>query len=53
MSVRYAAIGPVLHNWSSSRGLAIEAGQLEKRFGGRRALAGIDLAVAPGIVTGC
>ena len=50
MSVRYAAIGPVLHNWSSSRGLAIEAGQLEKRFGGRRALAGIDLAVAPGIV---
>jgi ABC-2 type transport system ATP-binding protein len=52
VSVRYAAIGPVLHNWSSSRGLAIEAGQLEKRFGGRRALAGIDLAVAPGIVYG-
>jgi ABC-2 type transport system ATP-binding protein len=33
-------------------GLAVEAERLEKRFGGRRALAGVDLAVAPGTVYG-
>ena len=33
-------------------GLAIEAERLEKRFGGSRALAGVDLAVAPGTVYG-
>jgi ABC-2 type transport system ATP-binding protein len=33
-------------------GLAIEAERLEKRFGGGRALAGVDLAVAPGTVYG-
>jgi ABC-2 type transport system ATP-binding protein len=33
-------------------GLAIEAERLEKRFGGRRALAGVDLTVAPGTVYG-
>jgi len=36
----------------SSGGLAIEAKRLEKRFGGRRALSGIDLAVPPGTVYG-
>ena len=37
----------------SPRGaLAIEAERLEKRFGGRRALAGVDLAVATGTVYG-
>jgi ABC-2 type transport system ATP-binding protein len=37
----------------SPRGaLAIEAERLEKRFGGSRALAGVDLAVAPGTVYG-
>jgi ABC-2 type transport system ATP-binding protein len=33
-------------------GLAIEAERLEKRFGGSRALAGVDLAVPPGTVYG-
>jgi ABC-2 type transport system ATP-binding protein len=33
-------------------GLAIEAEGLEKRFGGSRALAGVNLAVAPGTVYG-
>jgi daunorubicin/doxorubicin transport system ATP-binding protein len=33
-------------------GLAIEAERLEKRFGGSRALAGVDLAVTPGTVYG-
>ena len=33
-------------------GLAIEAERLEKRFGGSRALAGLDLAVPPGTVYG-
>jgi ABC-2 type transport system ATP-binding protein len=33
-------------------GLAIEVERLEKRFGGRHALAGVDLAVAPGTVYG-
>jgi ABC-2 type transport system ATP-binding protein len=37
---------------SSGRGLAIEAEGLEKQFGDRRALAGVDLAVAPGAVYG-
>jgi ABC-2 type transport system ATP-binding protein len=37
---------------SPPRGLAIEAERLEKRFGGRPALAGVDLAVAPGTVYG-
>jgi len=37
---------------SSGSALAIEAGRLEKRFGGRPALAGVDLAVAPGAVYG-
>jgi hypothetical protein len=37
---------------SSGGGLAIEAGRLEKRFGGRQVLAGIDLAVGPGTVYG-
>ena len=37
---------------SSSSGLAIEAERLEKRFGDNRALAGVDLAVAPGAVYG-
>src|SRR5262249_56694308 len=36
----------------SSGGPAIEAERLEKRFGDRRALAGVDLAVAPGTVSG-
>jgi ABC-2 type transport system ATP-binding protein len=33
-------------------GLAIEAERLEKRFGGSPALAGVDLAVAPGTIYG-
>jgi len=37
---------------SSGSALAIEAERLEKRFGGRPALAGVDLAVAPGAVYG-
>jgi ABC-2 type transport system ATP-binding protein len=37
---------------SSGSGLAIEAERLEKRFGGNRALAGVDLAVAAGAVYG-
>jgi len=37
---------------SSGSGLAIEAERLEKRFGDRSALAGVDLAVAPGTVYG-
>jgi len=37
---------------SSGSGLAIEAERLEKRFGDDRALAGVDLAVAPGTVYG-
>jgi ABC-2 type transport system ATP-binding protein len=37
---------------SSGSGLAIEAERLEKRFGDNRALAGVDLAVAPGTVYG-
>ena len=53
MSVTRAAPGPAMRSRpSSGGGLAIEAGRLEKRFGGRRALAGIDLAVAPGTVYG-
>jgi ABC-2 type transport system ATP-binding protein len=37
---------------SSRGGLAIEVERLEKRFGGNRALAGVDLAVASGAVYG-
>ena len=37
---------------SPGSGLAIEAERLEKRFGDNRALAGVDLAVAPGAVYG-
>ena len=37
---------------SPDAGLAIEAEQLEKRFGGRLALAGVDLVVVPGTVYG-
>ena len=37
---------------SPHSGLAIEAERLEKRFAGRPALAGVDLAVAPGTVYG-
>src|SRR5262245_64430752 len=37
---------------SPGSGLAIEAERLEKRFDGKRALAGVDLAVAPGTVFG-
>jgi ABC-2 type transport system ATP-binding protein len=37
---------------SARIGLAIEAEGLEKSFGGRRALAGVDLAVGPGTVYG-
>jgi len=37
---------------SSGSGLAIEVERLEKRFGRNRALAGVDLAVAPGAVYG-
>jgi ABC-2 type transport system ATP-binding protein len=37
---------------SSGSGLAIEAERLEKWFGDNRALAGVDLAVAPGTVYG-
>ena len=37
---------------SSGGGLAIEAERLEKRFGDTWALAGVDLAVAPGTVYG-
>jgi ABC-2 type transport system ATP-binding protein len=37
---------------SAGSGLAIEVERLEKRFGGNRALAGVDLAVAPGAVYG-
>jgi len=37
---------------SSGSGLAIEVERLEKRFGDNRALAGVDLAVAPGTVYG-
>jgi ABC-2 type transport system ATP-binding protein len=33
-------------------GLAIEAERLERRFGGQRALAGVDLQVAAGTVYG-
>jgi ABC-2 type transport system ATP-binding protein len=53
MSVAQAKPGPVRRgqpSWGS--GLAIEAERLEKRFGGGRALAGVDLAVAPGTVYG-
>ena len=37
---------------SSGSGLAIEAERLEKRFGAKRALAGVDLAVPAGTVYG-
>jgi ABC-2 type transport system ATP-binding protein len=37
---------------SPGSGLAIEAERMEKRFGDRQALAGVDLAVAPGTVYG-
>src|SRR5215472_1139230 len=53
VSVTRAAPGPAMRSRpSSGGGLAIEAGRLEKRFGGRHALAGVDLAVAPGTVYG-
>jgi ABC-2 type transport system ATP-binding protein len=40
------------HSWPSGGSLAIETGQLGKQFGGRQALAGVDLAVAAGTVYG-
>src|SRR5437763_1069641 len=43
---------PAMRHEPSSGGLAVEAKRLEKRFGGRRALSGIDLAVPPGTVYG-
>lgn len=42
----------ILSHPSSRSGLAIEAGRLETRFGAKQALAGVDLAVAPGTVYG-
>jgi ABC-2 type transport system ATP-binding protein len=44
--------GTVVNVAQASSGLAIEAERLEKRFGDRWALAGVDLAVAPGAVYG-
>ena len=53
MSMAQAKPGPARTGRpSSGSGLAIEAERLEKRFGGNRALAGVDLAVAPGAVYG-
>jgi daunorubicin/doxorubicin transport system ATP-binding protein len=53
MGVAQAKRGLVRRGRPSWRGgLAIEAERLEKRFGGRRALAGVDLAVAAGTVCG-
>ena len=53
MSVAQAKPEPVGRGQSSWRsGLAIEAERLEKRFGDNRALAGVDLAVAPATVYG-
>src|SRR5215468_967468 len=53
MNTAQATPEPARRNRSpSSGGPAIEAERLEKRFGDRRALAGVDLAVAPGTVFG-
>ena len=53
MSAGRAKPGPTRRGRPSpGSGLAIEAGRLEKRFGGKRALAGVDLAVTPGTVYG-
>src|SRR5262252_3252883 len=53
MNTAQATPEPARRNRSpSSGGPAIEAERLEKRFGDRRALAGVDLAVAPGTVYG-
>jgi ABC-2 type transport system ATP-binding protein len=53
VSAARAKLGPARRGRPSSGGeLAIEAERLEKRFGGRRALAGVDLAVAAGTVYG-
>jgi ABC-2 type transport system ATP-binding protein len=53
VSVAQAKPGWARHSQTSSHsGLAIEAERLEKRFGSRQALAGVDLAVAPGTVYG-
>ena len=53
MSMAQAKPGPARTGRpSSGSGLAIEAERLEKRFGDDRALAGVDLAVAPGTVYG-
>jgi ABC-type multidrug transport system ATPase subunit len=53
MSMARATPGQAGRSGPSPRGeLAIEAERLEKRFGSRQALAGVDLAVAPGTVYG-
>src|SRR5215467_698666 len=53
MNTAQATPEPARRNRSpSSGGPAIEAERLEKRFGDRRALAGVDLTVAPGTVYG-
>src|SRR5262245_41559780 len=53
MNTAQATPEPARRNRSpSSGGPAIEAERLEKSFGGQRALAGVDLAVAPGTVYG-
>ncbi len=52
MSVSQSGPEPGRYSWPSGGSLAIEAGQLGKQFGGRPALAGVDLAVAAGTVYG-
>ena len=53
MNTAQAKLGPVRRSQAQpGSGLAIEAERLEKRFGGRRALAGVDLAVPAGTVYG-
>ena len=52
MSALQPGLELATHSWPSGGSLAIEAGQLEKRFGGRQALAGVDLAIAAGTVYG-
>jgi ABC-2 type transport system ATP-binding protein len=53
VSTAQAKLEPVRRSQACpGSGLAIEAERLEKRFGGRRALAGVDLAVPAGTVYG-
>jgi ABC-2 type transport system ATP-binding protein len=53
VSTAQTKLEPVRRSQASpGSGLAIEAERLERRFGGRRALAGVDLAVPAGTVYG-